>query len=177
MKIISKISEIRKELDSVRGEKSIGFVPTMGALHEGHISLVNQARSENDICVVSIFVNPTQFGPNEDFDNYPRTFEMDTELLIEKKVDILFYPEVTEMYPDGFETFVNLENLPDHLCGKSREGHFKGVCTVVSKFFNIVMPTKAYFGQKDYQQATIIRKMVRDLNMNIDRRRAQGINI
>ncbi len=148
--------------------KTIGFVPTMGALHEGHLSLVRRARSENDIVIVSIFVNPTQFGPSEDFERYPRDIEGDTEKLIKEGVDILFMPEVSTMYPKGFLTYVEVKDISEKLCGAFRPGHFKGVATVVTKLFNIVKPTRAYFGQKDYQQSVIIKQMVKDLNMDID---------
>jgi pantoate--beta-alanine ligase len=169
MKVISSPLEIQREMIALKKQgKSIGFVPTMGALHEGHLSLVRQARKENDIVVVSIFVNPTQFGPNEDFERYPRQFDKDKELLERENVDYIFYPSVSEMYPEGYETYVYLEKLPEHLCGLSRPGHFRGVATVVAKLFNIVQPDKAYFGQKDYQQALIIKKMVRDLNFPIE---------
>ncbi len=168
MKIIREPEVIQKEIIELkRSGKRIGFVPTMGALHDGHLSLVRQSKKENDITVVSIFVNPTQFGPNEDYQRYPRPFEKDKELLEKEEVDYLFYPSVEDMYPEGYETYVILEKLPNHLCGLSRPGHFKGVATVVTKLFNIVQPDRAYFGQKDYQQAKIIQKMVRDLNFPI----------
>lgn len=148
--------------------KTIGFVPTMGALHEGHLSLVRRARLENDIVIVSIFVNPTQFGPSEDFERYPRDIEGDTEKLIKENVDILFMPDVSVMYPEGFLTYVEVKDISEKLCGAFRPGHFKGVATVVTKLFNIVKPTRAYFGQKDYQQSLIIKQMVKDLNMDIE---------
>ncbi|MGC8765965.1 MAG: pantoate--beta-alanine ligase [Brevinematia bacterium] len=167
MKVVEKVSEMQSISETLRQKgKSIGFVPTMGALHEGHLSLVRKARSENQVVVVSIFVNPIQFGPNEDLAKYPRTFERDYELLKKEKIDFLFFPSPTEMYPDDFETYVNLERLPEHLCGISRPGHFRGVATVVTKLFNIVKPHRSYFGQKDYQQAKIIERMVRDLNID-----------
>ncbi len=169
MKIIEKILEMYATSNLLRKRgKMIGFVPTMGALHEGHLSLVRRARVENNIVVVSIFVNPIQFGPNEDFQKYPRTFESDCKLLIKEKTDFLFFPSGKEMYPEDFETYVYLEKLPEHLCGLSRPGHFKGVATVVTKLFNIVRPHRSYFGQKDYQQAKIIEKMVRDLNIDTE---------
>lgn len=169
MKVIKEPGVIQREiLDLKRKGNRIGFVPTMGALHEGHLSLVRRCKEENDITVVSIFVNPIQFGPNEDYSRYPRPFEKDKELLEKEGVDYLFYPSVEDMYPEGYETYVILERLPNHLCGLSRPGHFKGVATVVTKLFNIVQPDRAYFGQKDYQQAKIIQKMVRDLNFPID---------
>ena len=148
--------------------RKIGFVPTMGALHEGHLSLVRRARQENDIAVVSIFVNPIQFGPSEDFNKYPRDFEADAEKLRREEVDILFVPDVLHLYPQGFSTYVEVEKVSDRLCGAFRPGHFKGVATVVLKLFHIVRPARAYFGQKDYQQAIIIKKMVKDLDTNID---------
>jgi pantoate--beta-alanine ligase len=147
--------------------KAIGFVPTMGALHEGHLSLVRHARQENDIVVVSIFVNPTQFGPSEDFNRYPRDIEGDTEKLLKEEVDILFMPDITTMYPEGFSTYVEVEKISEKLCGAFRPGHFKGVATVVTKLFNIVKPKRAYFGQKDYQQSVVIKQMVKDLDMDI----------
>ncbi|MFN4245241.1 MAG: pantoate--beta-alanine ligase [Brevinematia bacterium] len=169
MKVVEKPSVMQSEIIPLKREgKSIGFVPTMGALHEGHLSLVRQSKKDNDITVVSIFVNPTQFGPNEDYDAYPRQFETDKRLLETEGVDYLFYPSVDDMYPYGYETYVELKLLPNHLCGLSRPGHFRGVSTVVSKLFNIVQPDRAYFGQKDYQQAQIIKKMVRDLNFPIE---------
>lgn len=148
--------------------KKIGFVPTMGALHRGHISLVQRAKNENDITIVSIFVNPLQFGENEDFDKYPRVIEKDLEQLESVGVDILFVPSVKNMYLDGFSTTVNIKNLSDKLCGAFRKGHFDGVATVVCKLINIVKPTRIYMGQKDYQQMVIIRRMIRDLNLDIE---------
>lgn len=148
--------------------KTIGFVPTMGALHEGHLSLVKSARSENDIVVVSIFVNPTQFAPNDDFDRYPRDIEGDREKLGQEEVDILFMPDVNAIYHEGFSTYITIKDLSDKLCGIFRHGHFSGVATVVCKLFNIVVPTRAYFGQKDFQQTSIIKRMVEDLNMDVD---------
>ncbi len=148
--------------------KTIGFVPTMGALHEGHLSLVREAERRNDAVIVSIFVNPTQFGPKEDLKNYPRNIKKDMELLSRLNVDAVFYPSVKEIYPDGFSTYIKVEGLSDKLCGASRPGHFKGVATVVAKLFNIVEPDNAYFGAKDFQQLVIIKKMVRDLNMDVN---------
>jgi len=169
MNVISSPVEFQREmLNLKRLGKSVGFVPTMGALHEGHLTLVRQSKKDNDVTVVSIFVNPTQFGPNEDFNKYPRQFDNDRKLLKKEGVDYIFYPSVSDMYPEGYETYVYLEKLPNHLCGLSRPGHFRGVATVVSKLFNIVQPDKAYFGQKDYQQAEVIKKMVRDLNFPIE---------
>lgn len=148
--------------------RSIGFVPTMGGLHDGHISLIKRAKDENDIVVVSIFINPIQFGPKEDFDRYPRNFESDIEKLRKEDIDILFMPDVKAMYPEGFSTYIEVKGISDKLCGKFRPGHFVGVATIVCKLFNIVMPTRAYFGQKDYQQTLVIKRMVKDLNISVD---------
>jgi pantoate--beta-alanine ligase len=148
--------------------KSIGFVPTMGFLHEGHLSLVKQSLAKSDVTVVSIFVNPSQFGPNEDFRDYPRDFEKDSLLLSEMGIDILFAPREEQMYPSGYQTYVQVEHLQDRLCGKSRPKHFKGVCTVVLKLFNIIQPNLAFFGQKDAQQAAILKKMVDDLDLDVE---------
>lgn len=148
--------------------RSIGFVPTMGALHEGHLSLVRRAKEENDITVVSIFINPIQFGPSEDFKRYPRDIEGDTEKLNKEGVDILFMPDISSMYSEGFSTFVEVEKLSEKLCGTFRPGHFRGVATVVAKLLNIVKPKRAYFGQKDFQQTIIIKQLVKDLDMDID---------
>jgi pantoate--beta-alanine ligase len=148
--------------------KPIGFVPTMGALHEGHLSLVRMARAENEITVVSIYVNPTQFGPTEDLSRYPRDSEGDAEKLTREGVDILFLPDDSLMYPDGFSTRVEVEGLSKKLCGAYRPGHFSGVATVVTKLFNLIGPAKAYFGQKDFQQTVIIKRMVKDLDLGID---------
>lgn len=148
-------------------EKTIGLVPTMGFLHEGHASLIRKCRQENDIVVVSNFVNPTQFGPNEDLEAYPRDFKRDSELCESLGVDLIFNPEPENMYCDP-QAYVNIDLLSTTLCGKSRPIHFKGVCTVVAKLFNIVTPDRAYFGQKDAQQLAIIRKMVQDLNFDIE---------
>src|SRR3972149_6746786 len=147
---------------------AIGFFPTMGALHEGHLSLVRQAKEENDKVVVSIFVNPLQFGINEDFTQYPRTFDNDCELLSKEDVDIVFNPKAPEMYPNGFCTSVIMEHLEDRLCGKSRPGHFRGVAVVVLKLFNLVKPDAAYFGQKDLLQTVVIKRMVADLNLDVN---------
>jgi len=147
---------------------SVGFVPTMGYLHDGHLALVKQARVENSIVVASIFVNPTQFGPTEDFKAYPRDTERDLAMLRKEKTDIVFIPTAEEMYPEGFNSWVEVEKVTDRLEGACRPGHFKGVTAVVAKLFNIVEPTRAYFGQKDAQQALVIKKMVADLNMNLE---------
>jgi len=146
---------------------SIGFVPTMGYLHEGHISLVKEAKKRNDIVVVSIFVNPTQFGPREDLKKYPRDMKRDLKLLSRYKVNAVFAPAAKDMYPDGYKTGVEVKGLSDKLCGASRPGHFRGVTTIVAKLFNIVKPNNAYFGEKDYQQQVMIRKMARDMNMGV----------
>ncbi|NCO83076.1 MAG: pantoate--beta-alanine ligase [Nitrospirae bacterium CG_4_10_14_3_um_filter_44_29] len=148
--------------------RSIGFVPTMGALHEGHLSLIKRSKDENDITIVSIFVNPLQFGQSEDFNKYPGDIEGDAEKLRKEEVDILFAPDKSLLYPEGFLTRVEVGKLSEKLCGAFRTGHFKGVTTIVAKLFNIVKPTRAYFGQKDFQQAVIIKKMVKDLDMPID---------
>jgi pantoate--beta-alanine ligase len=167
MLVIKTVKEMQEYSDTVKSEgKVIGFVPTMGYLHEGHLSLVKKA-SECDIVVTSIFVNPTQFGENEDLDNYPKDFEKDKGLLEKKGVDVLFYPSVEEMYPETNLTWVEMFGLTDVLCGESRPTHFRGVTTIVSKLFNIVKPNKAYFGQKDYQQSLVIKKMVKDLNFDV----------
>ncbi len=168
MNIFETIDQLKEELRKykIRGQ-TIGFVPTMGYLHRGHLSLVEQSKKENDVTVVSIFVNPTQFGPGEDFDRYPRDPETDERLLRELEVDIVFYPAVKEIYPEGYATYVEVEKLGNVLCGKSRPTHFRGVTTVVLKLLNIVSPTCAYFGRKDAQQAIIIKKMVKDLNLDV----------
>lgn len=152
---------------AMRG-RTIGFVPTMGALHEGHLSLVRMARQENDVTVVSIYVNPMQFGPSEDFSRYPRDLEGDAEKLEREGADILFVPDNSLMYPDNFSAHVEVKGLSERLCGQFRPGHFRGVATVVTKLFNIINPQRAYFGQKDYQQGLIIKRLVNDLNMNIE---------
>ena len=151
-----------------RDGKRLGFVPTMGALHEGHLSLLSAARTSCDIVTASIFVNPTQFGPNEDLEKYPRSFERDWELLEKEGVDVLFAPSVEEMYPAGAVTWVTVEELSGKLDGRSRPGHFRGVTTIVSKLFHVVEPDVAFFGQKDAAQAAIIRRMVRDLNLPVE---------
>jgi len=152
----------------IKSPGSVGFVPTMGYLHQGHLALVRQARAENSVVVVSIFVNPTQFGPTEDFKTYPRDTERDLDMLQKEKTDVVFMPSVEEMYPDRFSSWVDVQKVTDRLEGCHRPGHFKGVATVVAKLFNIVEPIRAYFGQKDAQQALVIKKMVADLNMNLE---------
>ncbi len=169
MRQVTTESELRAAIGQARrAGQRIGFVPTMGALHEGHASLIRAARRETDFVVVSIFVNPTQFGPNEDYQRYPRTPQADAEICQREGVDLLFAPTVEEMYPPGFCTWVEVTGLQDVLCGRSRPGHFRGVATVVLKLFNLVQPDIAYFGQKDAQQARIIRQMVRDLNVPVE---------
>ncbi len=169
MKIFETVEQTRADTRAARlSGKRIGLVPTMGALHEGHLSLVGAAKSKCDLVVVSIFVNPTQFGPNEDFARYPRTFERDCNLLEKEGVDLVFAPSVEEMYPTGAVTYVTVEGMSDKLCGRSRPGHFRGVTTVVSKLFHIVEPDLAFFGQKDAAQVAIIRRMVRDLKMPVE---------
>lgn len=148
--------------------KSVGFVPTMGALHNGHMSLIKRSRMDNDITAASIFVNPLQFGPAEDLNRYPRDVEGDMAQLREKEVDILFLPDGAAMYPPGFSTHIDVGGVYEKLCGAFRPGHFRGVATVVVKLFNLVCPTRAYFGQKDYQQTVVIRRICRDLNLPIE---------
>jgi pantoate--beta-alanine ligase len=168
MRVCHSIAEVRAASRTGRREgKSLGLVPTMGALHEGHLSLVRAAKAQCDLVVVSIFVNPLQFGPNEDLAKYPRNFDRDRDLLAKEGADFIFAPSVEEMYPPGAVTYVTVEALSDKLCGRSRPGHFRGVTTVVSKLFNIVEPDRAFFGQKDAAQSTIIRRMVRDLNIPV----------
>lgn len=176
MKIISNVEELRREIKALKAEKQgyIGLVPTMGALHKGHLSLIEKCRAENEIVIVSVFVNPTQFGPNEDYDKYPRTFEADSKLCEKAGVDFLFAPSPKDIYSEYY--FKNKETtlicppyeVVNKLCGKSRPGHFDGVCTIVAKLFNITKCDRAYFGKKDAQQLFIIKNMVRDLNFDID---------
>lgn len=169
MQIIKTIKDMQTLSRRLRSEKkTIGFVPTMGALHEGHLSLVKRSKNENDITIVSIFVNPTQFGLKEDFQQYPRDLEGDIKKLSSISADIVFAPENYEMYPEGFSTIINVGSIGDILCGASRPGHFNGVVTVVAKLFNVVIPDKAYFGQKDFQQAVVIKKLIKELNFDID---------
>lgn len=164
MKTVHSIAELRQQVrDWRQAGLRVGFVPTMGNLHAGHISLIDEARRHADKVVASIFVNPTQFGPSEDFDSYPRTLQADSEKLQAAQCDLLFAPSVDEMYPQKNRTWVDVDELGDHLCGASRPGHFRGVSTVVSKLFNIVLPDIACFGEKDFQQLAIIRRMVQDL--------------
>jgi pantoate--beta-alanine ligase len=165
MKVITTIKEMQTEIILQKEQsQTIGFVPTMGFLHEGHLTLLNRARHENDILVLSIFVNPLQFGPKEDFTTYPRDFERDRALAVSEKVDILFFPSVEEMYPNQPSVKVTARDRTDVLCGKSRPGHFDGVATVITKLFNIIMPTRAYFGIKDAQQVAVIEGLISDFN-------------
>lgn len=176
MKIINKVEELRLEIKKLKSEKQghIGLVPTMGALHNGHLSLIEKARKENEIVVVSVFVNPTQFGPNEDYDKYPRTLEADSKLCEKAGVDFVFAPSPSDIYDEYYfkhkETTLICPpyDVVNKLCGKSRPGHFDGVCTIVAKLFNITKCDRAYFGKKDAQQLFIIQKMVRDLNFDIE---------
>jgi len=166
MQVVGPVLEIRALRQQLGG--SVGFVPTMGYLHEGHLALVKRARVENSTVIVSIYVNPTQFGPREDFGAYPRELNRDLELLREEGVDIVFVPSDDEMYPPEFSSWVDVEKVTERLEGASRPGHFRGVATVVAKLFNIVQPTRAYFGQKDAQQVVVIKRMAADLNMGIE---------
>ncbi|NRT71812.1 pantoate--beta-alanine ligase [Clostridium beijerinckii] len=167
--LVKEIKELRNLIKAWnRDGLSVGYVPTMGALHEGHESLINRAVEENDKVVVSVFVNPTQFGPNEDFDSYPRNINKDLELCVNAGASIVFNPEPSEMYYGDKSTSVSVSGLTSVLCGAKRPGHFDGVCLVVSKFLNIVTPDKAYFGEKDAQQVAVIKRMVRDLNIDVE---------
>jgi pantoate--beta-alanine ligase len=169
MKIIKTIKQMQALSRRLKAEnKTIGFVPTMGALHEGHLSLVRRSTKECDSTVVSIFVNPTQFGPQEDFKQYPRDLEGDLKKLSIFNIDAVFTPDNEEMYPEGFSTNIKIGHLGEILCGMSRPGHFNGVATVVTKLFNIVIPHRAYFGQKDFQQSVVIKKLVKELNFDIE---------
>ena len=169
MKVLNTINEVRNLVKEWKTQGlKIGFVPTMGYLHEGHESLIKRASQENDRVVVSIFVNPIQFGPKEDLSTYPRDLERDSKVCESAGADIIFHPENEEMYFKDFSTFVDMNGLTDGLCGKSRPTHFRGVCTVVTKLFNIVAPDRAYFGEKDAQQLAVIKRMVRDLNIDIE---------
>ena len=169
MQVVSTVKEVRDIVAEWRKEgKTVGFVPTMGYLHEGHGSLISKAVEQNDKAVVSIFVNPMQFGPTEDLESYPRDLEKDSKFCESLGADLIFHPEPEEMYHEGFSSFVDMTVLTEELCGLSRPVHFRGVCTVVSKLFNIVQPDRAYFGQKDAQQLAVIKHMVDDLNMNVE---------
>jgi pantoate--beta-alanine ligase len=169
LRAISSIREMQSLANEERRDgKRISLVPTMGALHEGHLDLISEARKIGDVLVVSIFVNPTQFGPNEDFTKYPRDLAGDLRKIESLGVDIVFTPTPEEMYPEGFQTYVEVEKLQEHLCGLFRPGHFRGVATVVLKLFNIIRPHVALFGEKDYQQLKIIQRMVKDLNLDVE---------
>ncbi len=170
MEICKTISKTREIIKRVKNQKKIiGFVPTMGALHQGHISLIQESKKDTDFTVVSIYVNPLQFGPTEDFKQYPRNIKRDIKICMDVGVDLVFAPSDNQMYPnvEHFETYVDQNNLPKVLCGKFRPGHFKGVMTVVTKLFNIIQPDISYFGAKDFQQAVIIKRMIEDLNFDI----------
>ncbi|MFO7979441.1 MAG: pantoate--beta-alanine ligase [Candidatus Aminicenantes bacterium] len=168
MKIIRIIDEMKNEMRKHRSQgEIIGFVPTMGYLHEGHLTLIRESVKKNDCTVVSVYVNPTQFGPGEDYEQYPRDLDRDAKILTDEGVDYLFIPKDMKMYPKGYKTYVEVHDLQDVMCGASRPGHFRGVCTVVLKLFNITKPHRAYFGQKDAQQAVILKKMAEDLNMDV----------
>jgi len=168
-RVVNDIAEVREALAEARGlGKSIGLVPTMGALHEGHLSLVRASAAECGFTVVSVFVNPTQFGPGEDLERYPRDLENDAKLAADAGADFVFAPTAGAMYPAGYATYVEVERLTDGLCGARRPGHFRGVTTVVTKLFNICSPDVAYFGQKDAQQAVVIKRMTRDLDMDVE---------
>lgn len=168
MKIITGVDQMKKTAKRLKSKgKTIGFVPTMGFLHQGHLSLVRESLRRADATVVSIFVNPAQFGPGEDFKDYPRDLKKDSELLKKEGVDYLFVPEAADMYPEGYKTYVEVHDLQNKLCGRSRPTHFRGVCTVVLKLFNIVNPDISFFGQKDAQQAIIIKRMVHDFNSDV----------
>ncbi|WP_160680148.1 pantoate--beta-alanine ligase [Clostridium sp. C8-1-8] len=169
MRVVNTIKEVRDIIGHWKREGlSVGLVPTMGYLHEGHGSLIETAHKENDKVVVSVFVNPIQFGPTEDLDKYPRDLERDSKIVEDFGGDLIFTPTPSEMYVEDFASFVEVSNLTEGLCGAKRPGHFRGVCTVVTKLFNIVTPDKAYFGEKDAQQLAVIKKMVRDLNVPIE---------
>lgn len=169
MKLVNEIKAVRQQVNKWRrAGYSVGFVPTMGYLHEGHASLIRHAAAENDKVIVSIFVNPMQFGPNEDLESYPRDLEHDLDVCGQEGAELVFHPEAAELYPDGFCTFVDMTGPTEHLCGSSRPAHFRGVCTVVNKLFQITQPDRAYFGQKDAQQLAVIRRMTADLNMPIE---------
>lgn len=168
MKIAKTIAELKTGLEELGRDKTIGFVPTMGYLHDGHLSLINEAQGQNDVTVVSIFVNPTQFAPGEDLDAYPRDFDRDSQLAEAAGTDLLFFPDPGEIYPAGASTFVEVEGeITRKLCGQSRPTHFKGVTTVVNILLNLIQPNSAYFGQKDAQQVAVIKKMVRDLHLPV----------
>lgn len=169
MKVINKPEELQKIIEELKKEgKNVGFVPTMGALHLGHVSLIKKSVLQNDITVVSVYVNPIQFGPNEDYEKYPRPIEKDIKVCQDNKVNFLFLPTNETLYNKNFSTYIYNNNVSKIMCGITRPTHFQGVCTIVAKLFNIVMPQRAYFGLKDYQQYIIIKQMVEDLNFNIE---------
>lgn len=169
MKVITTIHEMQLEISKIKNQsKSVGFVPTMGYLHEGHLTLIKKARKDNDVVVLSIFVNPLQFGPDEDFDSYPRDFDRDSVLAESEHVDFLFFPSVEEMYPSTPSIKITVEDRTNVLCGKSRPGHFDGVAAVLTKLFNIVMPHRAYFGLKDAQQVAVVDGLIKDFNFPIE---------
>ena len=166
MKVVRSAQELRSLLRAT--QVTVGFVPTMGALHDGHMALVKQSKTENELTVVSIFVNPTQFGPSEDYDDYPRTWEADCARCEQAGVDIIFHPDVSDIYPPGFQTEVRVSGVSARLCGAYRRHHFNGVATVVARFFGLVRPHRAYFGKKDIQQCMVIRRMVSDLSLPVE---------
>ncbi|MBA3031101.1 MAG: pantoate--beta-alanine ligase [Desulfobacteraceae bacterium] len=169
MRIIKEIQACQEHTNRIRlSGKTIAFVPTMGFLHQGHQTLLEEGRKRGDELILSIFVNPAQFGPNEDLEAYPRDFDRDLAVAEKARVDTIFFPDAKELYGDHYQTYVTLNDLPSHLCGLSRPDHFRGVATIVTKLFNIVQPHVALFGQKDYQQVAVIRQMVKDLNFNIE---------
>ncbi|MFK5926385.1 MAG: pantoate--beta-alanine ligase [Desulfuromusa sp.] len=169
MDIIRSVSEMQQRVASAQiAGATISFVPTMGFLHQGHVSLLEEGRKQGDLLILSIFVNPTQFGQGEDFEDYPRDFQQDSELAHQAGVDIIFAPTAAEMYPQGYATYVDVEGITETLCGASRPGHFRGVCTVVSKLFNIIHPQVAFFGNKDFQQLAVIKRMTLDMNMPVE---------
>lgn len=169
MELIKDIDRMRTYIERIEKGKIIGFVPTMGGFHEGHLSLIRKGREDSDVLVVSIFVNPTQFGPEEDFESYPRDLERDVKWCKQEGVDVVFAPSREEMYPDDYSTFVEVERyLTSTLEGNSRPGHFRGITTILTKLFNIVSPDRSYFGEKDYQQHLVVRKLVRELNLNME---------
>ena len=167
LKIIKTVSEMQGYVKSLKKANKIGFVPTMGYLHKGHLSLVEKSIKENDITIVSIFVNPLQFGKNEDLDKYPRDFERDQNLLSAQGVDVIFFPDFEEIYPEGYKTFVEVKNIGKLYCGATRSNHFKGVTTIVLKLINIINPDFMYMGEKDFQQVFILQQMIKDLNLSV----------
>ncbi len=169
MDIIKSVTEMQQRAVSARtAGQTISFVPTMGFLHQGHLSLLEEGRRRGDLLVLSIFVNPTQFGPGEDLDVYPRDLEQDSQLAQQADVDIIFAPDAKDIYPPGYATYVNVEGISEPLCGSSRPGHFRGICTVVSKLFNIIQPQVAIFGNKDFQQLAVIKRMTLDMNLPVE---------